>query len=369
MGKLSQRLGRRMGVGGSAEVFQSTLPNGRRVAVKRLVDGAGDQQPLLREAELAAALDHPNIVSVLDVQRERDGRVYLVLEHVDGVALARLLKVGPLPVEAAVYVAVELLAALDHAHNEVGIVHRDVSPHNVLVARDGAVKLADFEIAKPIDSGPTTGTLARGTPGYLSPEHLDGATLDARSDLFSVGVLLYEALTAQKPFGHTREQIIARLFGRKAPTPVTELRPEVPAELGAVVARLIERERGNRYATARDALRALPPCPQGRRQLVAYLSQHRLIEDTPSGPSYRLAAPTPARVALVPAACIVVGLALGMAGQWLAADSSRPAEPPEQDSALLEPVPHVERSTWLLYEPSAAGEDEPAGEQTGAGEP
>lgn len=278
MTPLDLQLGDRLALGGSTEVRVATLPDGRAAVVKRpLLHFASDEivtRNLHREADIAGTLDHPNVVSLLGVMHEPETGLSLVYESVDGLDLAALLDAGPLPVAAAVYIAGEMLSALDYAHRERGLFHRDVKPPNVMISWDGAVKLTDFEVAKELGSSPTTGVLVRGSPCYMSPEHLDEDEPDARSDLFALGVVLYEILTGRKPYGETRDKIIPRIFGTRPIDSVRSSRPEVSAELDQVVMTLIARRRSRRFQAAAEALAALLACPerlQGRAALVAVL--------------------------------------------------------------------------------------------------
>ena len=191
-----------------ALVYRGENPRTRRsVAIKLLADNLAADRELrrrfLREATIAMRLDHPNVVEILDAG-EAAGRPYIVMELVDGSSLASVLSLeGPLGEERAVDVAVQLGAALEHAH-ALGVVHRDVKPANVLVSRDGQVKLADFGIARgPADGTTLTSTgSVLGTIAYLSPEQAAGATVTTASDVWSLGVVLTEMSTGVAPLAH-----------------------------------------------------------------------------------------------------------------------------------------------------------------------
>src|SRR5882724_7283419 len=162
-----------------------------------------------REAQLCSELQHPNIVSTLDFDRDAEDRLFLVMELVDGIDLQGLLATGPLPFSVVIHVTMEILRGLDYAHElplkidtARGIVHRDISPNNVLLSWEGAVKIADFGIAKArAATSATASTVIKGKPMYMSPEQIQGKPLDGRSDLFAVGAMMFEMLCLEPLFG------------------------------------------------------------------------------------------------------------------------------------------------------------------------
>src|SRR2546430_1229101 len=197
------RILRKLGTGGMANVYLAEDEVlGRRVAIKILNDRhAGDDQfveRFRREAKNAASLSHPNIVSIYD-RGEAEGTYYIAMEYLDGRTLKELIVTrGPTPVPVAIDYTRQILAALSFAHRN-GIVHRDIKPHNVLVGPDGRLKVTDFGIARSGASQMTEAGSIIGTAQYLSPEQARGAPVDPRSDLYSLGVVLYELLTGQVP--------------------------------------------------------------------------------------------------------------------------------------------------------------------------
>jgi serine/threonine-protein kinase len=206
------RLGRLLGTGGMAEVFLGTLSGAdgftRQVAIKRVRRDLWARPEyatmFTKEAHLAAQLSHPNVVSVLDFDRDSEGRPFLVMEYVDGMSLAELVEIAPLSYAVTSHIVLEVLCGLGYAHDLPrggGVIHRDVSPHNVLLSRNGSVKIADFGIAKAHDgTAASASDVNRGKTGYLSPEQLRGQDLDGRSDLFSVGIVLWELLAGGRLF-------------------------------------------------------------------------------------------------------------------------------------------------------------------------
>jgi serine/threonine-protein kinase len=286
------RLERRLGGGGMAEVFVGSTVGAegfsRRIAIKRVrpgySDNAGFAQMFVAEAQISSQLIHPNIVSVLDFDRDPAGHLFLVMELVDGVDLDALVGTGLLPVPVVIFVIGEILRGLGFAHDLPsgsgmrGIVHRDVSPHNVLLSWEGAVKVSDFGIAKARALSDASASLfIKGKPAYMSPEQANAQRLDGRSDLFAVGVMLWEMLVGQRLFiaEDTRATLAAVLFGQ-IPRPRT-VRPEVPKDLERVTMKLLERDLSARYATAEEAIADLMNCDDapsgGREALIAVLAE------------------------------------------------------------------------------------------------
>jgi serine/threonine-protein kinase len=291
---------RRLGGGGMAEVFLARTMGAegfsRPVAIKRVLDGLSrDPQfadMFIAEAQLSARLQHPNLVSVLDFDRDSDGGLFLVMELVDGVDLHHLLETGRLPFSLVIHLAIEILRGLDYAHELPigtdgvrGLVHRDISPHNVLLSWEGAVKVSDFGIAKARAATHASGSLViKGKPSYMSPEQINGRPLDGRSDLFAVGVMMFEMLCSVHLFaGATAEETFGHVLYRDIPT-VRDIRPDVPEDLSRVVASLLARDRDRRMPSAEAAIAALVRCANcpkaGREELIETLS-HRFVGRAP----------------------------------------------------------------------------------------
>ena len=265
------RLLERLGVGGMGDVYLAEDAKlGRRVAVKVLqaqpAASAADRERLerfVREARAVAALNHPNIVTLHSVE-EGEGVHFLVMEWVDGRTLAQEIRRGGMPLERLFEVAIPLADALAAAH-EQGIVHRDLKPQNVMVTAGGRVKVLDFGIAKLRASQEDQGAGSKddltnltgagkilGTAPYMAPEQLMGDPVDARSDLFSLGVVLYEMATGRRPFpGTAPAEVIAAIL-RDEPRPVSELNPALPRHLGRIVGRCLQKDPRRRFQTALD---------------------------------------------------------------------------------------------------------------------
>jgi beta-lactam-binding protein with PASTA domain len=250
------RILRKLGTGGMANVYLAEDEVlGRRVAIKILNDRhAGDDQfveRFRREAKNAAGLSHPNIVSIYD-RGEAEGTYYIAMEYLDGRSLKELIvQRGPAPVNVAIDYARQILAAIRFAHRH-GIVHRDIKPHNVLVDGEGRLKVTDFGIARAGASQMTEAGSIIGTAQYLSPEQAKGAPVDQTSDLYSVGVVLYELLTGVVPFSGETPVEIAMKHLSSPPEPPSTRRAEIPRELDFVVLRALAKDPADRYQSAEE---------------------------------------------------------------------------------------------------------------------
>ncbi|HEX2038650.1 MAG TPA: serine/threonine-protein kinase [Acidimicrobiales bacterium] len=258
------RLGRLLGRGGMAEVYEGLDERlGRPVAVKVLRSGlrrrAELRERFAQEARSAARLSHPNVVAVYDTG-EDDGTPFLVMERLPGETLADRLAAGPVEPEWLRRLAGDVLAALGAAH-DAGVLHRDVKPGNILIAEDGCAKVADFGIAKTAEEatgGDTTATgMLLGTPAYLAPERIDGRPATPASDLYSLGVVLYEALAGRKPFDGDTPVAVAHNVRHAEVPPLRGWRPDLDPTLVAVVERAMHRDPSARFAAAREMAEAL----------------------------------------------------------------------------------------------------------------
>jgi serine/threonine-protein kinase len=230
------------------------------VAIKELTADAAKNKDALsrfrREALALAGFRHQNIVTLYDLVEKGDA-LYMVMELVDGPTLSDLLKDGPLPPEVAAVVACQVAGALEHAHF-LRIIHRDLKPSNVMVTKSGEVKLMDFGIAKDegLDKLTKTGT-AVGTPAYMSPEQCTGGEVDSRSDIYSLGVLLYEGLSGKRAFnGANAGEVFARIAQGKFEK-LAKAAPGAPAALRAIVTRAMKPKPNDRYFDMAEMRRAL----------------------------------------------------------------------------------------------------------------
>jgi eukaryotic-like serine/threonine-protein kinase len=244
---------RKLGSGGMADVYLAEDQElGRRVAIKVLNDRHANDELFVerfrREAKNAAGLSHPNIVSIYD-RGETDGTYYIAMEYMDGRSLKELIVRDQIPVSTAIEYTRQILAALRFAHRH-GIVHRDIKPHNVLVDPEVRLKVTDFGIARAGTSQMTEAGAIIGTAQYLSPEQARGAPVDQRSDIYSLGVVLYELLTGVVPFTGDTPVEIAMKHLSAVPEPPSRRRPDVPRELDLVVLRALAKDPEDRYSSA-----------------------------------------------------------------------------------------------------------------------
>lgn len=272
----------------TAETYQ------RVVALKRLLpDAARDKrraEMFLREARLAKLLDHPNVVRAFDYG-EIDGELFLAMEYVEGQPLSRVLRTlaeagEELPVAVACYVLAEVCEGLHAAHElrdaegrALNLVHRDVSPQNVMLGYDGHVRLLDFGVAKIETENVTKTGEVKGKTAYMSPEQAMGETLDRRSDLFGVGAMLFECLALRRMWGAGTDMEIIRKLALEEPPPLEDAAKDAPEPLRALYTRLVARDAKDRPATAHDVATALIALvPGGKdaaaRELSALLDRH-----------------------------------------------------------------------------------------------
>ena len=295
-------VGERLGRGGMAEVRAGVDRRlGRPVAIKFLLPDMA-ARPDIRtrfeaEARAAAALSHPNAVAVFDTG-EHAGAPYIVMERLPGETLADRLAAGPLPEEAVRTLALEVLGALGAAH-AAGLVHRDVKPANILLTADGRAKVADFGIAKSVQDAPTgdltaTGQLL-GTPAYLAPERLDGRPASPRSDLWSLGVVLYEALTGARPFAGDTPLATAQAAATGAHRPLAELRPDVDPALAAAVERAMGVDPAARFASAAEMAEAFAVAPGAAPTVPLAAPGDTQVLHAPEPAPLPPSAPAPAR--------------------------------------------------------------------------
>jgi serine/threonine protein kinase len=284
-------IGERIGSGGMAEVFRATYVGeggiAFPVAIKRIHPHLSKDRAFvegfMHEAEIASRIKaHKNIVAVKELGRDEEDRLFLAMELVEGKNLRELTeRWTALPASVCVFIACEVLRALRHAHTLVdrtgrpeSVVHRDVSPHNILISYDGSVKLADFGIAKGLHTMSSTGNAIKGKAAYMSPEQANGEKLDAQSDLFSVGTILHELLTGERLFSGPHIQndavVLDRIRRMEVKSPKTS-NHDLSDNLARACLRLLEKDKLHRFSSAEDALVALLDCaessPKSEEQL------------------------------------------------------------------------------------------------------
>ncbi|HEY8185857.1 MAG TPA: serine/threonine-protein kinase, partial [Pyrinomonadaceae bacterium] len=261
-----------LGHGGMGDVYLANDTKlGRRVALKLI--STADRRRLRRfevEARSASALNHPNVCVIHEIGDTDDGQHFIAMEHIDGITLRQRLKSGPIAPIEAIDIALQIAAALEAAHH-AGVIHRDIKPENVMLRSDGYVKVLDFGLAKLTErydlivntDGPTMPVshaqpgLLIGTINYLSPEQARGEEVDERTDLWSLGVVLYEMLTASMPFsGETPSHAIVAILETE-PSSLADISPKLPAELDWIVKKALRKDRKKRYQSAAEVARDL----------------------------------------------------------------------------------------------------------------
>jgi serine/threonine protein kinase len=253
---------RRLGAGGMGEVYEAQHPTiGARVAIKVLNADATDPasaQRFLIEAQAVNRIQHDGVVKIIDAGYTPEDRPYLVMEYLDGASLADVMKgERRVPMGTACRIVGDVLAVLAEAHGE-GIVHRDLKPHNVFLTRSGRTVVLDFGVAKLLDAGGSvsltmTGAIL-GTPAYMAPEQIQGEAVDGRSDLYAVGVVLYELVTGRRPFDADQTFDLLTAHVERRPPPPRAIRPDVPEKVQSVLMAALAKDPDQRFQTA-EAMR------------------------------------------------------------------------------------------------------------------
>jgi eukaryotic-like serine/threonine-protein kinase len=342
-------LGRLIGAGGMADVYEGfDRLLGRQVAVKiphpQLARDPAFLARFKREASMVASLTHPGVVAVYDSGQD-DGVSYMVMEYVEGATLAEVLRAeGAFAPGRAADLAIAVCAALGAAHAK-GLIHRDVKPSNIMLARDGRVKVMDFGVARTLTASVTlTGSVGIvGTAKYMSPEQARGAAVDGRSDVYSLGVCLYECLSGRPPFEGDSPVAIATRHVYATPPPLRSLRPELAPAYETVTARAMAKDPASRYQTAAELAEDLRRAKAGLPVATPRLAEPVAPRTTPGGTAHGLVpadavvpgrrAHTPSRAAGLLRWPVVLGLAvLAGVGLFLAGwpPSSRPQAQDQQ---------------------------------------
>jgi len=256
--------------GGMGAVYRAHQPLlNRTVALKVLNSQFTSQADVVgrfvREGKLAARLDHPSIIRMYDAAEENH-QYFLIMEYVEGKSLSEIIKrSGPLPVRDVLRLARDVAEALEYAHSQ-GVVHRDIKPGNILLTKDGQAKVADFGIARSMETDSQltqTGEII-GTPSYMSPEQCRGLTIDGRSDLYSLGATLYMVLARRQPFKGASGAALVHRIVHDRPPPLQSLVPDVPDNVLRLVQRLMAKHRGARYQTGKEVVAAIEEITQAR---------------------------------------------------------------------------------------------------------
>jgi serine/threonine protein kinase/DNA-binding NarL/FixJ family response regulator len=296
------RINARLGAGGMGEVWRAIDTKlGREVAIKVLRDSFAAYPDRLarfsREARMLAAVNHPNIATIYDMG-EVEGRAFLVMELLEGETLRECIGGKPLEIEKTIVVATQIAEALEEAHAR-GIIHRDIKPANIFVTARGRVKVLDFGVASQTERTHPAGSMAftlealtkpgmvMGTIEYMSPEQAQGQQLDARTDLFSLGLVLYEMATGRPAFRRSTTALVFDALLNQDPAPASELNPDVPSGLQEIIGKALKKDRGERYQTASELLSDLKalehPPARGPRPAMSLQTSIRIlcVEDHP----------------------------------------------------------------------------------------
>jgi serine/threonine-protein kinase len=344
-------LQRKLGQGGMGAVYLAHHPGlNKAVAIKVLPgDLAGTpefRERFIREARLAARLEHPNVVQVHDVGDEQ-GVHYISMQFIEGKSLDAVLRERKkLTVGEALSTTKRVAAALAAAA-KLGIVHRDIKPHNILISKDGVVKVADFGLAKDEDANRSISEpgVVMGTPYYMSPEQAKGEKVDHRGDLYSLGATLYHMLTGKRLFdGGTPVTIVMKQASAEEPIPARQLEPSIPPAVDAFLSKLLQKDPARRFQTADEVLRALDALKQPGGTLPP--------EARPASPPHRKAAVVALPIAGILVFGIVVGLLLGRSG--------KPAPPPEPPAPRPEAAPVAKAPEKPVEKPPEKPPEKPA---------
>ena len=250
-----------IGAGGMAIVYKGVQESlGRIVAIKALKTALATEESLRarfeREALSVASFQHENIITLYDFFHEEDA-LYMVMEYVEGIDLYDLLEKEPkLPPDVAAIIALQVARALDHAHFR-GVIHRDVKPANIMVSKLGEVKLTDFGIARTQSSDLTEAGIGLGTPSYMSPEQIVGDPLDHRSDIWSLGVVLYQLVAGRKPFLDDEERTAMQRIRNEQVVPPRQINPECPKDLEWVILKCMQKSAEDRYGSTQELVNVL----------------------------------------------------------------------------------------------------------------
>src|ERR1051326_3034512 len=280
----------KLGEGGMGVVYKAEDTKLRRsVALKFLPPGMtrdeNARRRFIHEAQAASSLDHPNIAVVHEIDETEDGQSFICMAYYQGESLKQKIERGPLDIAQAIEYAVQVADGLQRAQ-DAGIIHRDIKPANIMITSQGAVKIVDFGIAKLSGQTHSTATgLQAGTAAYMSPEQVLGHAVDHRTDLFSLGVVLYEMVTGKRPFEGDHERALFYAIVNATPLPPSRLRAGVPRDLEGIIRNLLQKDPAQRYQSAaavRNDLNLLRlgipvPTPSRIRRMAGAMKSHKVI--------------------------------------------------------------------------------------------
>ncbi len=314
-----------LGAGGMGVVYKAEDTRLKRLVALKFLPVALGQDPeaknrLVQEAQAASALDHPNICTIYEINETEDGQLFLAMACYDGETLKSRLARGAMPVDAALSLFTSVVRGVAAAH-DAGIIHRDIKPANIIVTSRGDVKLLDFGIAKLQGQTSMTRTgMTLGTVAYMSPEQVMGGPIDARSDVWSLGALLFEMLAGRPPFAGPGDAAVLHAIASTSPPVISDVRPDAPPAIGRIVARALEKEPAARFASAGEMLRELDALHAVHATTAAHAAPIAPAAAAGRGPWLAVAA---------------VVLAVVAAGGWFAIRQSRVRRARTQDLPRL----------------------------------
>lgn len=256
------RICEKLGEGGMGVVYKAEDLKLKRIVALKFLPADLTRDPeakerFIQEAQTASALDHPNICTIFEIGETEDGQMFICMAYYEGETLKEKIKKGPLKIEEAINIAIQIAQGLEKAHKKV-IIHRDIKPANIFITEDGIVKILDFGLAKLAGQTKLTKTgTTLGTVAYMSPEQAKGEQVDYRSDVWSLGVILYEMLTGWLPFKGDYDQVVLYSIVNEKPASLRSHRKDVPAEIEHVVLRALEKSPDNRYTDLSECIREL----------------------------------------------------------------------------------------------------------------
>jgi serine/threonine protein kinase len=320
-----------LGGGGMGVVYKAEDAKlHRTVALKflaaELTKNPTAKERFMQEARAASALDHPNLCTIYEVDETLEGQLYIAMAFYDGETLEERIFRGPLPYREAIEITLQMAQGLARAH-ESGIIHRDIKPANIILTRRGEVKIVDFGLAKLAGQvGLTRTGSSLGTPTYMSPEQADGKPVDIRTDVFSLGVLLYEMVTGRKPFSGDHPEAIIHSLLHDEPVAPGKIVPGLPQALERVIAGCLAKDRNDRYPSCQVLIAALQPLLESGAE-VTILPGTKPPAPERGEPPWRQP-----RVVLAALGLLLFLLLLAWGGAWLWR-RSHTAEPPRVQPA------------------------------------
>ena len=343
------QVGERIGSGATSVVYKAEDTRLKRtVALKflapQLVSDEATKARLIREAQAAATLDHPNICTVFEID-EADGQTFIALGYVDGENLDNRIANEPLEIRDAIEIARQICGALAQAHRK-GVVHRDLKPSNVMLEREGLVKVVDFGLAQVAGrSRLTREGVTVGTVAYLAPEQIQRQESDERSDIWSLGVVLYEMITGRSPFEGERDEATLYAILHEEPTPISQLCPEAPPAFQRVVAKALEKWPSQRHQHAAEFLKDLNAIVDGGAAEVSS-EEPSAAPEQPTEPSVLRKPIALSSAVLMTIAAVVIAATL----VWLVHPGSQPTRPATYQ------ITQLTRDSGLSYQPSLSGD-------------